>query len=755
MLDRPNVSCAAAHRYAPCLGSAAIVAAVALIPLGSAAAQESSLVYPGQTGRLLYATQPDGDRIMDFSRVGYMYGEAPIPFVAQAAAVSPGTGDDRSRIQNAIDSVSSMPMDGNGFRGAVVLAAGEYQISGQLEITASGVVLRGAGDGSNPSQSTILRATGTQQRSLIVVNNSTNSGQGSTSLRRPDVIVDKVVPVGATSFRVASPSLFDAGDRVLITRPGTDPWISDLGMDQIPPRPDGNPITQWEGEDYDLTFERFVTRIEGDRMFLDAPLPHSIDQQYADGEVDLFSFDNRVMRVGIESVRGVSDYDLSDPEDEDHAWTFIEFKRAEHCWARDITAQHFGFSTVLVNERSHAVTVEDAHSIDPISIITGGRRYPFNISRSEYVLMRDMTSDEGRHDFILNSRSEGPNVFYNGLATNSNSDTGPHQRYSTGGLFDNIEIQGDRINFRNRGYFGSGHGIAGTNMVGWNCVADGFIVENPPLTQNWMIGSIGAIVEDDRFGPQELGTYDSHGTPVATTSLYLSQLSDRLARPGGEFREYLFGDYDNYVNDGANSVDAVTMSQSFLDEFGGYLSTRSTKGLDDPAVDHFVPLNWQFQIHPDEQVFHAVLTIAMRKTTGRTRNDSLWIEEFNNRMFFDVDLGLTEELDDVESTVYVYEMVGADLAWFDDGELNVLIGEDVDLDWARLDIYVGNRVVGDLNSDGVFDNCDISTFIVLAAASSPLAEQTGDDPVSIDSFDYGTYFEFVAAEGPIGSGVCQ
>lgn len=55
------------------------VATAAATPI---AADESDLAYPGQTGRLVYATQADGDRIMDFSRVGYRYGEVEIPDVA-------------------------------------------------------------------------------------------------------------------------------------------------------------------------------------------------------------------------------------------------------------------------------------------------------------------------------------------------------------------------------------------------------------------------------------------------------------------------------------------------------------------------------------------------------------------------------------------------------------------------------------------------------------------------------------------------
>lgn len=54
-------------------------------------------------------------------------------------------GDDRGTIQTAIDQVGAMPADANGTRGAILLTAGEYQLSSTLNLNKSGVVLRGEG----------------------------------------------------------------------------------------------------------------------------------------------------------------------------------------------------------------------------------------------------------------------------------------------------------------------------------------------------------------------------------------------------------------------------------------------------------------------------------------------------------------------------------------------------------------------------------------------------------------------------------
>ena len=51
-------------------------------------------------------------------------------------------------------------------------------------------------------------------------------------------------------------------------------------------------------------------------------------------------------------------------------------------------------------------------------------------------------------------------------------------------------------------------------MVIWNSKADGFIVQNPPTSQNWLIGSTGPVINDTEFGPQPPGYVDSPNVPV-------------------------------------------------------------------------------------------------------------------------------------------------------------------------------------------------------------------------------------------------
>src|SRR5687768_5438042 len=72
---------------------------------------QSIWAYPGADGKLLYKPLPLGDKIGDYSNVGYLGGTAPIPNVPTKVTVSPVAGDDTASIQAAIDAVELMTPD--------------------------------------------------------------------------------------------------------------------------------------------------------------------------------------------------------------------------------------------------------------------------------------------------------------------------------------------------------------------------------------------------------------------------------------------------------------------------------------------------------------------------------------------------------------------------------------------------------------------------------------------------------------------
>src|SRR5262249_3402477 len=101
-------------------------------------APPSSWVYYGADGTLQYNTTAAGDKILDFSSAGYMQGKQNIPLAPVVLTLNPtGTSaDDTARIQAAINQVSAMPLV-NGLRGAILFTAGQYNISGEIDINSS------------------------------------------------------------------------------------------------------------------------------------------------------------------------------------------------------------------------------------------------------------------------------------------------------------------------------------------------------------------------------------------------------------------------------------------------------------------------------------------------------------------------------------------------------------------------------------------------------------------------------------------
>ena len=88
----------------------------------------SSWVYYDSHNKLHYATDAAGNRIIDYSSAGYQGGGVSLPKVPARVTVHPTGADDTAAIQSAIDTVSALQPDRRGFRGAVLLSPGSFNI---------------------------------------------------------------------------------------------------------------------------------------------------------------------------------------------------------------------------------------------------------------------------------------------------------------------------------------------------------------------------------------------------------------------------------------------------------------------------------------------------------------------------------------------------------------------------------------------------------------------------------------------------
>jgi hypothetical protein len=525
-----------AQRFLVCLSLVALAGAapVAESPSKDDAAGprpgRSKLVYPGPDGRLVYMPAANGDTIPDFSNCGYMGGGVRLPDVAVMVTLEPTTGgsDDTARIQQAIDDISKRTPDADGFRGAVLLKKGTYRVNGQLKIVASGVVLRG--EGQDADGGTVVIAVGKDPRVLIEAK-GTAGAQVRDDTRTP--ITSERVPVGARTFAVKDASGFKVGDAVIVSRAGNAAWITAIGMDRITPRHADNPTGTKQWQPFELPFDRVITAIDGNRVTVDAPITCAIEQQWGGGSLARYDNAGRIEKVGVENIRFVSEYDAtvtrenggkSYPADEAHSKRPITFDNLQNGWVGDVTAVHFQHGVAQLGRGAKWVTVQDSTTLAPVSILTGGQRYPFSMDGQLLLVLR-CKSEGARHAFVLGSRVCGPNAFVDCRSWDDHGSSEPHHRWSVGGLYDHCDAN---VAIQDRQYMGSGHGWAGANYVVWNGRGR-LVAQTPPTANTWVVGFVGERGKG-AFEPKPDATWDSLGQHVEPRSLYFKQLEDRLGK---------------------------------------------------------------------------------------------------------------------------------------------------------------------------------------------------------------------------------
>jgi hypothetical protein len=365
-------------------------------------------------------------------------------------------------------------------------------------------------------------------------------GIGGASGAMPDeasaqAVVDDYVPVGARTLRVTSARGFRPGDAVIVRRIGNQDWIAAVGMAA------GSTASPWRP--FDVDWDRVVVDVQGNTLTFDAPITCAIEQRWGGGLVMACDDAGRIEKVGIENLRGVSEFDptvrtanygnMDRPDytaeeyysDEAHYRDFISLDNVKNAWVRNATALHFVNSMVATQRGSKWITVQDCVSREPVSVRAGGRRFTFAL-RGQLALVQRCQSDKGRHSFMAGQPTGSGNVFLDCRATSPYSSSEPHEQWATGTLYDNVHAP-----LTARYWKDFVIGWAGANTIFWNCKGD-FLVQQPPTAQNYSFGHIGvnAVIFNTEF--QDLskpkGHIESLDRHVSPRSLYLAQLADRL-----------------------------------------------------------------------------------------------------------------------------------------------------------------------------------------------------------------------------------
>jgi hypothetical protein len=502
-----------------------VLFAVFLFEASFSSAQQSRWVHRDDDGKLVYTYTPKGDRVPDFSYAGYEGGGVALPGVPAKRTVKPSGADDTDAIQAAIDAVSALPLV-DGFRGAVELAPGEFHCARTLSISASGVVLRGAGDGEN---GTTIQMTGTPHLALRIAGSLQQSELGVDTY-----ITDPYVPAGASVIHVTDATSLHPGDLLLIRKPVTEAWVQFMGMDKMSRN---GRHEYWIRAQY-LEVRRKIAEVQGNAITLAVPLMDDYDSRFFDGGHALVSkieLSGQISHVGVEDLRFIAPkrrIALGEP-----AFGGAAIRDAMDSWFRSVALLDTT-NGISINSGSERMTFLNCSVVQEAAVTSHAKPADFACNGSQILFDRCTGSGESTFYIVTQAGEQGPVVALD-CRFLGNGAVEPHQRWSTGLLIDNCDVPNGGIDLMNRGEMGSGHGWPIGWSVVWNSSAKTLGMNQPPGSYIWSIGNRGEQTDPafpifdggPKRAPLPPATVDSPGKPVQPRSLYLAQLKERL---GGE-----------------------------------------------------------------------------------------------------------------------------------------------------------------------------------------------------------------------------
>ncbi len=462
-------------------------------------------------GTITYTKDDLGNQIPDFSYAGYKASTVAIPDVAIQVFVPHIDGDATATIQSAIDYIAKNKLDKNGFRGAILLDKGVFKVSGTLKMSASGIVLRGSGSGND---GTVLLGTSINREAIITI-----SGINDCVFKDKFEIATSFTPLGATVLTLKNGTSLKKGDHITINTPITKNWIHTLSMEDFGGE---SAWIGWKGDDFVIRADREITAVRGNTITIDAPLTNALDEELSKSIVVNYTWSGRISNVGVENLTLKSDYDTTNPKDEQHRWYGLSIENAEDVWARQINFEQFAGGAVSVLKTAKRITVEDCLAFNPISEIAAFRRNTF-YTEGQQTLFQRCNSEFGYNDFVVGGyATPGPNVFLQCESHQPYSYSGSVGSWATGILFDVTLIDGNAISFKNKEQDARGLGWNVANSVIWESSASKIENYSPPTASNWAFG-----VWAQWAGNGHWKDVNNHITP---RSLFYALLEQRLGK---------------------------------------------------------------------------------------------------------------------------------------------------------------------------------------------------------------------------------
>jgi hypothetical protein len=201
-----------------------------------------------------------------------------------------------------------------------------------------------------------------------------------------------------------------------------------------------------------------------------------------------------VRQVGVEALTLESEFDRSNPFDEEHSWVGVALDNVEDAWVRGVVARHFAGSAVRAGRRARRVTVEDCRNESPVSEPGGYRRQGFFVE-GQQVLVRGCRSESGTNDFAVGFTAAGPNVFLECESKDSHGASGSFESWASGVLYERVRIRGSALRLAEDSARSQGGGWTAANSVIWNCEAEEVLARGPEGAPNVVKKSSGPLYE--------------------------------------------------------------------------------------------------------------------------------------------------------------------------------------------------------------------------------------------------------------------
>ncbi len=456
-------------------------------------------------GKLVYKQiNTNGDILSDFSSVGYAEGNAiSNTSVKVVDTMSPsGNGlDDTIKLQEKINKISSLPLE---LRGAILLSSGSFNINGTINISSTGIVIRGSGP------STIIYAKANPFRDVFNITNP-NKMQLSRIIIN---IKNTYVPIGSNTLVLASTEGLLVGNTININKTVTKKWLSSLGMDKLVRN--GAPQV-WIKEGQVITIERKIIKIDGNTITVNIPFTDSIDSGFFDNlTIQPFTF-NRIFNIGIENLTAKAE---SYTGTINGGINFINMNGISDGWIQNISC--INFTEAIGTSNTKRITIDKVSCTRTISLDTSaGAASDIVIGNNSSQTLISNSSFTGTNNFsIVTMGAKGPNVIYN---CTLNRTIMPHMRWATGLLVDSCS--GRDVSFINRGIYGTGHGWTIANSIIWNCNLESINLQEPPGYTNIAIGCITKKRNNALPFKGPSGVFDDS---KVNFSLYKQQLNEKL-----------------------------------------------------------------------------------------------------------------------------------------------------------------------------------------------------------------------------------